>query len=268
MNEMIFQREGSVTCDFEGIKNRIEAQTKQYDGIVFTEDTKTEAKKTVANIRKDKKDFLDRVKEAKDIYMRPWNTFYDKACEIASLFDKPVNYINEQIDAFEESRKKEKDSKIKEIFGEMVFEQEILEFLPLSKVYNEKWLNATYTEKQIKDAIMTEKLNVKASLQTIKSFNSDVQDKALQVFKETLNLSEALKVITDYEESKKIARESIKAEVKAEAQEQAREDVIAQFIPTEGGEELAYNYTIFLTEDAKQKLETFMDSIGIEYFRR
>ena len=63
MDEMIFQREGSVTCDFEGIKSRIEAQMKQYDGIVFTEDTKTDAKKTVASIRKDKKDFLDRVKE-------------------------------------------------------------------------------------------------------------------------------------------------------------------------------------------------------------
>ena len=261
MDEMIFQREGSVTCDFEGIKNRIEAQMKEYDGVIFTEDTKTDAKKTVASIRKDKKDFLDRVKEAKEIYMRPWNAFYEKATEVANLFDRPVNHINEQIEAFEESRRKEKDSKIKDIFGELVFEQEILEYLPLSKVYNEKWLNATYTEKQIKEDIMTAKVNVKSALASITAFNSDVQDKALQVFKETLNLPEALKVITDYEANKKIAL--------AGMQEQVKEEVLEQFIPVDNGEDaVAFDYTIFLTKDGKQKLETFMDSVGIEYFER
>lgn len=261
MDEMIFQREGSVTCDFEGIKNRIGAQMKQYDGIVFTEDTKAEAKKTVANIRKDKKDFLDRVKEAKDIYMKPWNAFYEKAMDVASLFDKPVNYINEQIEAFEESRRKEKNEKIKEIFGEMVFESEILEYLPLSKVYNEKWLNATYTEKQIKEDIMAAKLNVKTGITTIMSLGSDVQAQALTTFKETLNLPEAIKVITDYESNKKIALRSEKDRL----EEEARTNVIEQFTPTNDGVEKAYLYTIYLTKDAKEKLEIFLDSVGITY---
>lgn len=260
-NEMIFQRAGAVTCDFEGIKNSIEAQMKQYDGVVFTEETKADAKKTVANIRKDKKEFLDRVKEAKAIYMKPWDAFYEKATEVANLFDKPVNYINEQIEAFEESRKKEKIEKIKEIFGEMVFESEILEYLPLSKVYSDKWLNATYTEKQIKEDIMTAKMNVKTGITTIMSFESDVQAKALATFKETLNLPDAIKVITDYENNKKMALRLEKDRLR----EEARAEVIEQFTPTSDGDEQAYIYTIILTKEAKDKLEAFMNSVGIEY---
>ena len=258
MNEIaIIQRPGYVGCDFEGLKHQIESYTKPYENVVFTEDTKTDAKKTVAEIRKSRKDFESRVKEAKAMYMKPWETFAEECNEIYNLYDKPIVQINEQIDAFEESRKKEKDERVKEIFGEMVDEPEILQFLPLNKIYNEKWLNATYTDKQIKDDIFLAKQNVKSGLATIKSFESDVEAKALQIFKETLQLPEALKVITEYEANKKVFKNKVETEARAEA--------VESFIPVEGGKVKCYLYNIFLTADAKQKLEAFMDSVGIEY---
>lgn len=257
----IFQREGSVSCDFEGLKTKLEAYTKQYDGVIFTEDTKAEAKKTVADIRKSRKEFETAIKEAKERYMIPWEAFKARCNELLDLYDKPIVHINGQIEAFEESRKKEKDERINEIYAEMIIEKDILEYLPLTRVYNEKWLNATYTEKQIKDDLMTAKLNVKSGLDTIKSFESDIEDKALMVFRQTLSLPEALKVITDYEANKKVFKAQVETEARAEA--------VEAFIPVDTTEEAKdYRYTIFLTRDGKAKLEAFMDSVGIEYVER
>lgn len=262
MNEIsIIQRAGAVTCDFEGMRTQLDAYCKEYEGVVFTEDTKTDAKKTVANLRKDQKEWLNRIKDAKAEYMKPWDAFAEKANELARMFDKPICAINEQIDAFEEGRKKEKDERINEIYAEMVVEKDILEYLPLTRVYNEKWLNATYTEKQIKDDILSAKVNVKTGLDTIKNFESDVEEKALEVFKQTLNLPDALKVITDYEANKRVFKEKVENETRAE--------VIETFTPVDMDEETKdYRYTIFLTKDGKAKLEAFMDSLGIEYVER
>jgi hypothetical protein len=255
---MISQRAGTITCNFDEMDAEIDGYLKDYSNVVFTEDKKKEAKDTVAFLRKRQKEIDAVIKEVSDAWNAPLIEWKKQINERKSRYDVPIVRINEQIEAFEESRKEEKDARIKEIFGEMVFESDILAFLPLSRVYNAKWLNATYTEKQIKDDIMLAKTNVKSGVNTIKSFESDVEDKALEVFKETLNLPDALKVITDYEANKKVFKKQV--------EEEARAEVIETFIPAETTEQTRpILYTILLTKDAKAKLEAFMDSVGIEY---
>ena len=274
MNEVaIFQRPGSVSCDFQGIKNQLEAYCKEYEGIVFTEETKADAKKTVANLRKEQKEWLNRIKEAKTEYMKPWDAFAEQANELARLYDKPICAINGQVEAFDEQRRKDKIDRCKAIYNDFIQEEEIRAYLPFSKVYNVKWENATYTEKSIKDDLMNAKQNVKTGLETITSFKSDVEEQALEVFKQTLDMAEALKVITKYDEAKKIAIEAEKNRMAAEVREEVRAEVTDQVISTltpvdDGTEAVAYSYTIFLNKDAKEKLDSYMDSVGIEYFSR
>ena len=209
--------------------------------------------------------------------MKPWDAFYGQAMELADMFDKPIIFINEQIMAFEDKRRKDKLDTVKAIYEEMVPEEEIRVYLPFVKVYNEKWLNATYTEKQIKDDLMTAKMTVKTSVKTIVDFESDIQEKALAVFKETLDLNEALKVITTYESNKKLAVaaekgrivEEAKAEARVAAEAEAQAQIIDSLTPVDDGSEVVpYAYTIFLNQDAKEKLEAYMNSVGIEFFSR
>ena len=257
----IFQREGSVTCDFAGLQTKIEAYLAPYEAKEFTEDDLPIAKKDLADIRKSRKEFDQARKDAKAEYMKPWETFEGKCLEMLNLYDRTIVRIDGKVDEFIAKKKEEKDARIKEIFGEMVFEDDILAFLPLEKVYNEKWKNSTYSEKQIKEDIMTQKIKVKEGLAAIKAFESDVEEKALVVFKETLSLPEAIKVITDYEANKKV--------FKAKVAEETRAEVIDTFIPVDTGEEAkGHNYTIYLTRDSKEKLEAFMDSVGIDYMER
>ena len=65
------QQAGKITCDFEAGKAYLNERLEEYRNVVFTEDSKKEAKATVASLRKEKKAFTDRVKEARDEYMKP-----------------------------------------------------------------------------------------------------------------------------------------------------------------------------------------------------
>lgn len=301
----ISQKAGSITCDFEGAKAYLNSQLSIYRGMVFTEDSKKEAKNTVAELRKQKKAFSDRVKEVKAEYMKPFDDFQKQANELIGMYDDPVNFINEQIDVFEQKRISEKKQRIEEIYEE--FMSDMQDVLPLKKIYNIKWENATFTEKQIKDEMTSLKQTVKVGLETINGMGSDVEEAAINIFLQDYDLSKAILYINNHEKQKMdiLAREQERirreeeerirreererleaerrheeelrqAQIKAEedkqkaveqAKAEAEQEVIDSFIPddTDGVEEVTYEYHITLSDDAKQKLEMFMDSVGIEY---
>lgn len=73
------QQTGKITCDFEGAKAYLSARLDEYRNVIFTEDSKKDAKATVASLRKEKKAFADKVKEVRDEYMKPLQEFADKA---------------------------------------------------------------------------------------------------------------------------------------------------------------------------------------------
>lgn len=309
MNEIIVSQEsGKVVCDFEGAKAMLDAKLDTYRKMVFTEDTKNDAKNTVAELRKEKKAFGDRCKEVKKEYMKPLDDFLVKASELSDMFDVPINFINEQIDAFEQKRIEEKKSLIFDIYQELIPEEEYQTMIPLLKIYNKKWENATTTKKAISEEIMNVKEALKKALETIRSMNSDMEQKATDLYLNSFDLSASLIYLNNYEAEKKAIqerererirreeeerirreeREKIEAEQRhaeelakaveiakdeavAECVEQIREEVYQEvtesFLPEQTGEEEEpYTYTILLSPNTKESLETFMNSIGIEFF--
>ena len=309
MEILIKPSTGIINTNFDEVKAYITEQTEAYTKLVFTEDTKKDAKDTVAQLRKDKKSLQDRVKEVKKEYMKPFDDFLGKANELIELYDTPINTINEQIEAFEAKRLEEKRAAIAEYYNEIVPEVEWREVIPLDVIYNKKWENATTSAKAIKEEIMQRKTDAKAAYSAIKAMHSDKEDEVLAMYRKNFNLTEAIDHINRYEEYKReiAEQERIKAEREAEerrikeqreaeeriraeerakieaeqahqaelealetqkAQEvaEAQAEAIEAFIPEDVEAEAEdYSYTITLTKDAKEKLEMFMDSVGIEY---
>lgn len=286
-----------IQDNFDEVKNNLQAQLSAYKGIAFTEDTKKDAKETVANLRKDKKALQDKVKAFKSEYMKPFEEFNAKAMELIGLYDEPIDYINEQVAEFEEKRREEKRQQIQDIYYELVPEEEWQAVIPLTKIANPKWENATATAKSIKEEIMNYKENAKDAYSAIKAMHSDKEAEALAMYNRTLHLPECIDMLNRYEQQKKeweqaeqerlkreaeeriraeerakMAQEQAQAEevaqAKAEAYEQAQQETIDSFIPeVNEDEELEdYTYMIKLSKDAKEKLEMYMDSVGIEYF--
>jgi hypothetical protein len=130
------QQAGKITCDFEGAKAYLSARLDEYRNVVFTEDSKKDAKATVSSLRKEKKAFADKVKEVRDEYMKPLQEFADKAKELVDMYDQPINFINDQVTAFEQHRIEEKKEQIKELYLECMGDMQ--EELPLNKIYNSK----------------------------------------------------------------------------------------------------------------------------------
>lgn len=291
MELMITQHDGIIEENFTEAKAYLASQLEAYKSVVFTEDTKKDAKDTVAQLRKDKKALQDKIKDVKKEYMKPFDDFMVKANELMLLYDEPIIYINAQIEDFEQKRREEKREQIQDIYHELVPEAEWQEVIPLAKIANPKWENATATVKSIKEEIMQYKENAKTAYTAIKAMASDKEAEALEMYKRTFNLNECMDYLNRYEQQKKevlererqreqaeaeerirrdererIAQERITADAIAEAQEQGAQSVVEQLTPNAGGEETEYTYMIRLTDDAKAKLEMYMDSVGIEYF--
>ena len=170
-NKVVITQQGTViNCDFENAKAYLRSRLEEYNGVLFTEDMKKDAKQTVADLRKEKKELIDRVKDVKKEYMIPFDKFYEQACELIDMYDEPINFINEQVNDYERKRIEEKKAFIQELYDEFVGCDELMkEYLPLAKIYNPKWENATTNRKAILTE-MDEYINkTKEAIQSIKA---------------------------------------------------------------------------------------------------
>lgn len=288
---MIKNNNGVIEENFDEAKAYITEQLEAYKSVVFTEDTKKDAKDTIAQLRKDKKALQDRIKAVKTEYMKPFEDFLTKANELMKLYDEPIDYINAQVNEFEARRKEEKIAQCRVIYTEIIPEPEWQAVLTFNKIFNAKWENTTTTAKAIKAEMMQYKENAKTAYNSIKAMHSDKEAEALEMYNRTLNLNECMDYLNRYEQQKKEVlererqREQSEREARIRAEERAKmeqeqahareleqvaaeatQSTIEQFIPKETTEEAKdYTYILRLNTEAKEKVEMFMDSIGVEY---
>ncbi len=224
MEVLIKQKEGVIETNFEEVKAYLAEQTEAYASLVFTEETKKDAKDTVAQLRKDQKAIADRLKEVKKEYMAPFEEFNAKAQELLKMYDTPIDAINAQIEAFEEKRKAEKRKQISEIYDEMVPEDEWRVVIPLNRIWNKKWENATASAKSIKEEIMQRKTDAKAAYTTIKAMNSDKEEQALAQYRENYDLTACITFLNEYESYKREIAEKERIKAQQEAEERIRRE--------------------------------------------
>ncbi len=273
----ISRNNGTIDFNFEEIKEALTAELELYKNLVFTEDTKADAKKTVAELRKLKKQISDKRIEVKKLYMQPYTDFETKVKELDKLINEPITFISEQIDAFEQKRIEEKRELINEIYLELVSGREdIAGYAELSRVYDSKWENASTSKKNIQEAITSYLDGVANDIAAIKSMESEYETKALIRYKETGVLSDALLTIRQWEKQKE---EILKAEEKKQAEEKQAEaeadeilDVaehIEEFTElTEKNDIMKMaRYEVKVDPFQQTQLECYMQECGIQYRR-
>lgn len=290
---VITLEEAKVSCNFEQVEQAIQERLEEYKGAVFTEQSKTYAKKIVASLRAEKKSLQENMRDAKKRYMQPWDDFEAQVEKLVTIYDEPIDLINSQIQAFEEKRIEEKRECIRKIYAEMV-PDETASWLSLDRIYDRRWENATVKEGEIRRQIteMCEKIRKEAAM--ICDTGSEAVEKALSMYRTDFDLTEAMSYINSYERQKqeiltkeqerqrleeeervrRQEREKLLAEQRAQeeldaavgqAKEEAAQEVINSFIPDDDDGTELYEYRIALSADAKRKLEMFMDSVGIEW---
>lgn len=217
------QKNGVIGFNFEEIKEKLNSELEVYKNMIFTEDSKTEAKKTIASLRKLKKSVNDKKLEVKKSFMIPYTNFEAQVKELDKLIDEPINFINEQVEEFERRRVEEKKSLISEIYTEIMAEhEEASGYLPLQRIYDSKWENATTTKKAITETITERVDHVEKDLGIIRSMESEFEDKGIEKYKATLELSDAIEVMNQYQKQKEEILRRQKEEAKRKAEEEAR----------------------------------------------
>lgn len=268
----ISRNNGTIDFNFEDLKDALTAELELYKNLVFTEDTKADAKKTVAELRKLKKQISDKRIEVKKLYMQPYTNFEAKVKELDKLINEPIAYISEQIDVFEQKRIEEKRELINEIYLELVSEREdIAGYAELNRVYDSKWENASTSKKTIQEAITSYLDSVDNDIAAIESMESEYEAKALMRYKETGVLSDALLTIRQWEKQKE---EILKAEEEKHAEIEADEildapEPIEEFIePTEKNDIMKIaRYEVKVDPFQQTQLECYMQECGIQYRR-
>ena len=100
MNELKFnvvQSIGEITANFDEFKNQVSQELEKYKSKEFTEDTKKDAKKDLAELRKKKAAVNERRIEVKKEYMKPYDEFEAKVKELITLIDEPITLIDYKV---------------------------------------------------------------------------------------------------------------------------------------------------------------------------
>lgn len=210
----VTQALGKIDFNFKELKDNLSSMMELYKDAQFSEETSADAKKEVATLRKIKKALSDRRIEVKKEYMQPYDDFETKVKELTELIDKPIELINTQVQVFEEKKKAEKKQKIQDSYNELI--GDMAEYLPLVKIYDNKWENTAVSMKSIKEEIEQAVSSTVMAIDTIKGMNSEVVPQALEQYKKDLSLANAISYINKHEQ--------MKAEILAQEEKKRKEE--------------------------------------------
>lgn len=302
MNELKFnvvQSIGEITANFDEFKNQVSQELEKYKSKEFTEDTKKDAKKDLAELRKKKAAVNERRIEVKKEYMKPYDEFEAKVKELITLIDEPIILIDYKVKEFEEKRINERKEEILLAYEEIVPE-ELKDYIPLERIYGKKWTNAGTKMKDIREELTGKVAITNADITAIKAMRSEKEETALNFYMENNNLASAIKYLSDYEiqkaeilkrkEAEEAARrereleaererirleerrrileeEEIKRKAEKETVEKLKEvdEEQARFLSSEESKKVIY--TVVATEEELKDIEQAMTSFGV-YFER
>jgi len=163
-------------------------------------------------------------KEIKKQCLQPYEQFETQIKDLLAVIKEPVGLIDTQIKGYEEEKKKKKLEEVKELFEKLKGEAgEELEFVSFEQIFEDKFLNASTSLKQVETVIDNKFNAIKCNLKTIAELK-DYTFEATEVYKETLNLNTALekaKYMVDMAERKKVEEEKREQEKSEEIKEVA-----------------------------------------------
>ena len=103
MNELnlnIKQNPGAIELNFDEIEAALDQKLAEYKGAVFTEESKTYAKKEVASLRKFKERFETVRKNVKREWMKPYDEFEERMKEMELYYKTAANGVSALLKKF------------------------------------------------------------------------------------------------------------------------------------------------------------------------
>lgn len=263
-----------IGFNFEELKAELTARLDYYNSLVVTEETIKEGKAERAKLSKLRDAVEAKRKEVKREYMAPYTDFESKVKELVDIIDAPIAAIDGQLKAFDDLRREEKRAEIQKTYAALV-PAEMQTILPLERIFDPKWLNATVKIKAVEAELAAMVQQTEDDLQVLDMVEPEFAAAVRARYMETLSIGTALRykqTLVAAAEAAKRRAEAMAAPAAAPAQdpEPVQEAPSAPSEP-EFVEEPVKLYRLRLefrlTQDQANALKHFLEASNIDYMK-
>lgn len=182
----------AIEWNYDELKAELSQKLEEYKGFVYTEDQIKEAKADRAKLNALATAIDDKRKQLKKQCLQPYEAFEAQIKDLLAVIKEPVALIDSQIKGYEEEKKQKKLEEVKALFERVKDAAgEELEFVGFEQIFEDKFLNASLSLKMVETVISNKFNSIKCNLKTIADLK-EYSFEATEVYKETLNLNEAL----------------------------------------------------------------------------
>lgn len=182
----------------------------KYEGIIYNDTQIAEAKEDRAKLRYYIKAIDEARKQVKGIITNPYMVFERQIKEVTNLIDNAVEGIDNQVKAYEEKQKEIKREEIEKIYFNVF--GSLAEYVPLEKIWDNRWLNKTVSLNTIEDGIKEKKGIIIADMSAISSLNSENESDLLAFYFETFSVAKTIAKNNEFKERKEIAQKALNNE--------------------------------------------------------
>lgn len=259
MLELIMQTDlerslpAQIDFNFEALKEALIEQTEKYNNLVVTEDAIAPAKKDRAALNRLVNALEDKRKEVKKQCLAPYEDFERKIKELVSLVNKPIMAIDSQIKAFEQAKIDEKRAAIEQFYRANA--GNLVDLLPLDRIVNPKWANATMPLMQVTQELYDKLTKVRNDLKLIATIGGEYATQMQDAYLRTLDMSVALAEKKRLEEQAEALKKVAPIESKPAPQETQENAPVSEFPPDTTQEETKTIKVVFYDTTAAFRAE-------------
>lgn len=172
------------------LEANVRSIVEAYQGLVYTEDTVSDAKNDRAALRKLLNEIEDRRKLVKKKCMEPYEVFENDLKDVTVLIKEQISIIDGQVKEYENGVKEEKKARLQDVYAETI--GELAEVLPFERVFETQYLNVSFKESKAATEIQEKIQRVKSDLAAIDALDSKYKLNAKDVYVRTLDMSQAM----------------------------------------------------------------------------
>ena len=160
-----------VSFNYAEIDAQLDVTLKKYSGLVFTEATLKECKKTLSELKKGQKSLSDFRIKTKKLLTEDITKFEDQCKLLSTKFNTVISPISEQADQFEVDRRENKNIEIKLFIHTL--QTGLTEKYSTQLIVTDQMLNKGTSIKSIKEDL-TKQAELLLSQQTIEASNIEL----------------------------------------------------------------------------------------------
>ena len=207
--------------------------------------------------------------------MAPYTDFESKVKELVAIIDAPIAAIDGQLKAFDDLRREDKRAEIRKAY-ETIVPADIQAIVPLERIFDPKWLNATVKTKAVEAELTAMAQQTEDDLQVLDMVEPEFAAAVRARYMETLNIGAALRykqTLVAAAEAAKRRAEAMAAPAAAPTQEPepVREAPDVHAVEPVQDEEPVKLYRlrleIHLTQYQANALKRFLEENGIAYMK-